>query len=46
MLLIWFLQLLDCVKKQAGIVSQGRVAVKGGMSTESLVTRGSPGFKS
>lgn len=41
MLLIWLLQLLECVKIQAGIVSRGRVAVEGGMSTESLVTGGS-----
>lgn len=51
MLLIWFLQLLDCVKIQAGIVSHRRVAVEGSMSTKNLLTSdrglgGSPGFKS
>lgn len=46
MLLIWFLQLLDCVKIQAGIVLHRGVAVEGSMSTKSLLTGDSDGASS
>lgn len=45
-LLIWFLQLWGLSKNPGRHSFPGRLTVKGVMFTESLVRRGSPGFKS